>query len=445
MKFATIIACCISTSFAFSIPFLQRRQGNSALGATVIRRRAYHASAVLDGFLYIDGGEYSYAGDGDDIQYQYSNVLLSVDLSQDWDNATINLRSNTKPNGAPNLVFGGLWVDTLNQRLFSGFAGQHSSFGDAAKQASGLWAFSPATDGSGSWSDNVPTSSSGLGFKTVNRPYSGAVASGNGVGYVLGGLQVNQSSTDPRFDAFNSTGLMRYNFTDGSLSNLTVTGISNGGMIQKGGMHFVPNFGPQGVLVAFGGTQIGIRAPGADALVEAVTVQVYDPATDSWYDQATTGSVPTARKEFCITGAASSNNTYEIVVYAGWGGNLGSRAIPYDELYVLSLPSFNWFRADYLPANPRHGLTCEHIGGGQIVTIGGVSTVTNGPDDLYKDVFNPVDTFTQGLGIFDLSTMTWTTGYTAGRTAYNLSSTIQRYYDNKYVSHRRHDPRLLSC
>jgi len=134
--------------------------------------------------------------------------------------------------------------------------------------------------------------------------------------------------------------------------------------------------------------------------------------------------------EFCMTGLASDNNTYEIFMYAGCNGNLGTAAIPYDEVYVLSLPSFNWFKADYLAANPRHALTCESVGGGQIVTIGGLNTTTNGPDDLYKDVFNTADQFTQGLAIFDLNTMAWKNSYSSKQTSYTPSSAVETYYAN---------------
>jgi hypothetical protein len=245
---------------------------------------------------------------------------------------------------------------------------------------------------------------------------------------MLGGFAVNQSSPDVRDGASAVSGLVTYDYTSKKLSNSTVTGIKNGGIVQMGGAHFVPNFGPQGILVTFGGDRVGIKQAGDDSLLDSSSVRVYDPATGTWYKQATSGNIPEARKEFCMTGVASNNETYEIFVYAGWDGNLGTPAIPFDEVYVLSLPSFNWFKADYLAENPRHALTCEHIGGGQIVTIGGVNTTQNGPDDLYADVFNTADQFTQGLGVFDLNTMAWSTSYSSEQTTYGPAASIQQYY-----------------
>lgn len=343
-----------------------------------------------------------------------ASTLLSIDLSQDWTNSSIGLRSNSKPAGAPNLVEGGLWVDEANKLLYSGFGGRKSNFGNNAKQEYGLWSFAPDGQGGGKWTNLNSTAPTG--FQNI-RPNCGLVASGNGRGYLLGGID----------NGSYISGLVTYDFATKALSNDTVRNTAGDGYRQKGGAHFVPNFGPQGMIVAFGGDQAGSGRIAVDFTI----VDVFDPATGNWYQQPTSGNVPGYRKEFCMAGAASNNETYEIFVYSGWGGNLGPAAIPYDEVYVLSLPSFNWFKADYLAENPRHAFSCNHIGGGQIVTVGGVNSTTNGPNDLYKDVFNTQDQFVQGLSIFDLSTMTWSPNYSAAKAEYSPSDQIQQYYATK--------------
>jgi hypothetical protein len=225
--------------------------------------------------------------------------------------------------------------------------------------------------------------------------------------------------------------MVSYNFTTNKLSNKTVSGVSTNGLNQMGGMHYVPNFGPQGMVITFGGDQVGKTKPGVDSLLSMDTVQIFDPATGDWYEQTVTGNIPEQRKEFCTTGVASNNKTYEIFMYAGWDGHLGPHAVPFDEAFVLTLPGFHWVKADYAALNPRHGLSCNSIGGGQILTIGGLNTTQNGPNDLYKDVFNTADQFAQGLAIFDLNTMAWKTDYSAKQTDYTPSSTVQNYYANK--------------
>lgn len=110
-------------------------------------------------------------------------------------------------------------------------------------------------------------------------------------------------------------------------------------------MQYEPNFGASGVIVAAGGHQLQ-NGPSGKYLLSFSLVQVFDPGSNTWYEQTTTGGIPEGRKQYCMTGAASSNNTYEILVYAGWDGNLGSTSRPWDQAYVLSLPSFHWFKAD---------------------------------------------------------------------------------------------------
>jgi hypothetical protein len=160
-------------------------------------------------------------------------------------------------------------------------------------------------------------------------------------------------------------------------------------------------------------------------------VQVYDPSTKTWYEQETTGQAPSPRKEFCVAGVASQSQTYEILVYAGWGGNLGSAAIAFDTAYVLSLPGFHWFQADYAAANPRHALSCNAVGGSQILTIGGVNSTQNGPGDLYDAVFKTQDQFSQGLAIFNMSSLGFEDSYTSEPPVYQQSVVISSWYSSK--------------
>ncbi|KAK4228236.1 hypothetical protein QBC38DRAFT_161835 [Podospora fimiseda] len=121
-----------------------------------------------------------------------------------------------------------------------------------------------------------------------------------------------------------------------------------------GGMIFVPNFGRQGILVSMEGDQDGRIEE--DDLIPFRRIQVYDMENQRWFEQKATGEIPQLRKEFCIAGAASNNNIYEILVYAGYDGELGSTAIPCGSAFVLTIPGFYWVRAKYMPANPRNGL-----------------------------------------------------------------------------------------
>ena len=124
-------------------------------------------------------------------------------------------------------------------------------------------------------------------------------------------------------------------------------------------------------------------------------------------------------------------------MYAGWNGNLGAAAIAYDEVYVLTLPGFYWIKAKYPAAHPRHGLTCNAVGGSQILTIGGVDTntvLTHSGTGLQLDqatFSQSPDPFTQGLAIFDMTTLTFASQYTANAPPYVQSDPVQQYYSQK--------------
>lgn len=58
-----------------------------------------------------------------------------------------------------------------------------------------------------------------------------------------------------------------------------------------------------------------------------------------WYKQQTSGAQPSPRIDACVVvAAAPDNSSYNIYMY---GGRDGSTAY-YDEVWVLTLPSFQW-------------------------------------------------------------------------------------------------------
>ena len=120
-------------------------------------------------------------------------------------------------------------------------------------------------------------------------------------------------------------------------------------------------------------------------------------------------------------------------MYAGWKGALGSQAIPYDQIFILTLPAFQWMRVDYPAAHPRHALSCNAVGGSQIITIGGLNSASNdsGTAQIYESVFNDPDPFTQGLAIFDMTTLNFTDKYTANASPYIQSDMVKSYYAQK--------------
>lgn len=214
--------------------------------------------------------------------------------------------------------------------------------------------------------------------------------------------------------------MVAYDFSSRELANSSDVPVLAQGWEQYGGLTFVPNWGSRGLLIGVGGHE-------DDDTASFNTALVYDIHNRRWFEQETSGDIPPPRKEFCIAGAQSISRTHDILVYAGWDGKPGTDAVPYDSAFVLTLPGFFWVKADYPPKHPRHGHTCNGVGGGQIVIVGGLDSAHQG-GDTYTSPFDTPDPFVQGLAIFDLSKLTWNPSYTAHRGLQTPAPPIQEYY-----------------
>ena len=93
----------------------------------------------------------------------------------------------------------------------------------------------------------------------------------------------------------------------------------------------------------------------------------------------------------------------------------------FDEIYVLSLPAFAWFKADYTAVQSRQKHTCE-VFGRQMLSIGGYATSDNNLGYL------STDRFSQGLGIFDLTAMQWSDSYDANAEPYKTPDVVKAWY-----------------
>lgn len=84
-------------------------------------------------------------------------------------------------------------------------------------------------------------------------------------------------------------------------------------MAFAGAGQFVPSFGEEGVMVMIGGIAPTNSWDTSGALRSMTNITVFDPETGSWYSQTATGDVPMARKNMCVVGVQSSNeSTYEM-------------------------------------------------------------------------------------------------------------------------------------
>ncbi len=116
-------------------------------------------------------------------------------------------------------------------------------------------------------------------------------------------------------------------------------------------------------------------------------------------------------------------------IFGGWNSQHGPVAVLYDEIYILSLPAFRWFKAPYEARHARHGQTCHVVGRRHLLSIGGADA--SGMKRYYEDRFNTPDPFPQGLGLFDMTLLNWTAYYNASAAAYEQSAPVAEFYQAK--------------
>ena len=95
-----------------------------------------------------------------------------------------------------------------------------------------------------------------------------------------------------------------------------------------------------------------------------------------------------------------------------------------DEVYVLSVPSFVWFKVNYTSSNPRVDHTCIVAGNRQMLSIGGL----NPSATSQIAAFNDTDPFWQGIKVFDLTLLQWTNHYNASAAPYTVPTAVAAHY-----------------
>jgi hypothetical protein len=100
---------------------------------------------------------------------------------------------------------------------------------------------------------------------------------------------------------------------------------------------------------------------------------VYDVANNQWYMQQTSGDIPPQLTLFCsVVAAAADNSSYNIYIYGGYDG-IDSGHTTYDDVYVLSIPSFTWVKVySGTSTHGRSGHKCVQVYPDQMFVLGGI-------------------------------------------------------------------------
>ncbi|OQE36189.1 hypothetical protein PENCOP_c012G08838 [Penicillium coprophilum] len=102
------------------------------------------------------------------------------------------------------------------------------------------------------------------------------------------------------------------------------------------------------------------------------TVSVFDVESKTWYLQKTKGDIPPQLTEFCsVLASAADGSSHNIYIYGGYDG-LKYDTNPSDDVYILSLPSFEWFKAyNGTNTHSRSGHRCIKVYPDQMLAVGG--------------------------------------------------------------------------
>ena len=237
-----------------------------------------------------------------------ANALLSINLSQNWTNASVAMTPNVKPTGVPSLNRPSLWYHEQEGVLYTGFAGDMSTFGNSPSlPPQSVWSFKPDGAGSGSWKEVISSDASAL--SGITQPCAGLTAYGPDTAWYLGGFPASDGFDWNASSQLWLPGMIEFNMASKSFTNSSATEYNANGTVLNGAMHYVPSFGQYGMILVMGGITMPFDKAG---LVGFETVSVYDPGKKEWFNQTTTGDAPSPRMQFCVAGINSTNNTYEM-------------------------------------------------------------------------------------------------------------------------------------
>ncbi|GKT47929.1 Kelch repeat-containing protein [Colletotrichum spaethianum] len=379
-------------------------------------RRVYAQASVLGSWAYFDGGEVSqYIDNGKNTSNASSPLssTLSIDLSKSWKPANVEIKQ-TQKRGAPMMMRQAIFTDNSSNSFY---------IWGGTRRATLLWKFDADGSGGGSWS---PKHTDDLNsFTRLTRSQGGAYVSTPDSGFYFGGYASRYTSQNPEGPV---PGYLQFNYTatDQEWTNHTEAPYSIYGTVVGASAHYVPNYGPNGLLMIFGGgSDVPGRAQSKNrGWLDFGKIYFMDPLTKKWYSQKTSGNAPGARMWHCTVGALSQNNTYEIFVF---GGTNEANKEGYDEVHILSLPGFIWRKADYTPSSPRDSMSCIVAGQRQMVTFGGINRWKW--DDDEANYFRDQDPFPQGVGVFDLTDLKWKDEYNADASSYDSPDVIKTWYN----------------
>ncbi|KAL9115470.1 MAG: hypothetical protein Q9227_000791 [Pyrenula ochraceoflavens] len=357
-------------------------------------------------------------------------------MSQSWD-AQKSLPASTVPKAPapgtgkmpPSLVQGALFQGTSSESRLFAYGGttynanmSFEGFEPNNPMGGALWSYDTATK---SWfefsQDNV-----------TYRPNWAAAAEAPelGLGFYLEGQVDIITTTIIGKEKLPVSGLAIVDTLNHNTRNVSTEAFTSNNPRRGGSLVYIPSVGSKGSLILLGGIVAGSPEQNdgwPDSEAQLSQVAMFDvssldstPGSGSWYNQPATGDIPPPRVDFCLVEAdAPDGSSHNIYMF---GGREPFYNTPYDDVYVLSIPSFSWTLL-YNGTNPRFGHTCHVTAKRQMLVVGGSLTpadfaIMNLPGNNLPHTNGTLnttsaacDTTSNGVLLFDLTEGTWGTQY----------------------------------
>ncbi|MCJ1412401.1 hypothetical protein MMC19_006495 [Ptychographa xylographoides] len=377
-----------------------------------------HQSQIVNGTIYIYGGQATQQ-EGQ-TQNTWNNDFLTLDVTKTWQAASPVINGLPQPSGPPAVALGYLWGSYDSLFLYGG---EYSDAPTTSPQPFALWEYDIA---SSSWiSHSNPQTDSGTNSDPGNQPVQ-AVAEGAGFsvpeigrGWYFGGHQdfLTTAGWSDEIGRIYIKSMIEFTFpgqhnsdiqslsggqgagSDGAWRNITQGGIQTGdGFPERadGVLVYVPGYGPEGILLGLAG--------GDNATFDQMNViDVFDIASSSWYRQSTNGTSPPYRVDPCaVVASAADGSSTNVYMYGGQNLIPAGQQVQYDDVWILTIPSFTWIQADLTGQNnpaARAGHTC-HMWDAQMIVVGGY-------------VGQNLSCESPGIYVFDASELKWVNQFTS--------------------------------
>ncbi|KAK3398351.1 hypothetical protein B0T20DRAFT_392755 [Sordaria brevicollis] len=375
-------------------------------------------SASVNGTLYLYGGQAKTSVD--QTTDTWNNDFYVLDLTESWDTGKPRLRGLPRPSGPPAVSMGYLWNDYNNLYLYGG---QFADNPYVEPTEESIWKYDIKNQ---KWTEHKQPKTSAGKYSTdgdllVQRSAEGAGISVPELGlswYFGGHLDL---ATTPGWSNQIARVYLKslLEFTHPGYNNEAVYGLENKGAdewgafrnITEGGLQsdedfheradgalvYVPGWGDKGILIGLAG---GTAEDFSDNLE---VLDVYDIASSEWYHQKTSGDAPSVRVNLCaVIASAQDFSSFQIYVFGGQNLQPAKAQTQYDDMYILSIPSFTWVKVDHgddkHKPSARAGHAC-HLRDGQMIVVGGYTggTTCDSP----------------GIYVFNATSLKWQSEFTA--------------------------------